>query len=287
MKDDVLRPIAQHQWTDETRPTVSVVVPAYNQERFIGQCLTCILMQRTDFPVEVIVHDDASTDGTAAIIQQFARKFPRIVRPILQTENQFAQHRKVRPILLGATRGEFVASCDGDDYWTDADQLVKQVACLRRHPDAVLCFHDAARVDESGRTVLSKSTLPPHSQRDYTRDELRVLQWGFILTGTMMHRNVKPEFPPEYHLVPNGDNFLPMLLAAYGGARFLRGVGPLAYRQHPGGIWSKKTLEERLQMELQTSLLITSYFVRIGEKQTALRLAGGRLKQVYARYVTG
>jgi hypothetical protein len=276
-------PIFKQRWPAGTVPTVSVLVVAYNQERFIAQCIESVLQQVTDFPAEVIVHDDASTDGTAAIIRAYAQRFPQLVQPVLQMENQYSQKKRIFPTLQTLAAGEFIARCDGDDFWTDSHKLTRQIGFLRQNPGYVLSFHDAVHIDEEGR-VLQKENLPKSAQRDYTQAELRELKWGWMLLGTVVQRNVQIDFPPEYALVPNGDNFLPMLLAAHGGAKFQPEVGPLAYRQHPGGIWSQQTAAEKARMHLQSYLQIAAYFVRVGEVQTAKAIIAGRLAHVLNNY---
>ena len=88
------RPLSLRRWPVDASPVVSVVVAAYNQERFIAQCLESVLAQVTDFPVEIIAHDDASTDRTAQVIAAYAQKYPSMVKPVLQTQNLYVQHRK-------------------------------------------------------------------------------------------------------------------------------------------------------------------------------------------------
>lgn len=273
MKQNVTVPVRTQNWPQDTRPVVSVMCFAYNQNRYIPQCLDAILGQLTDFPVEILVHDDASTDGTAEIIIEYARKFPGILKPVLQTENQFSRHRRIRSILHAHVRGDFVASCDGDDVWLDPCKLSKQVGFLREHPEYVLSYHDAVLIDDAGRE-LKKNYLPKVFQRDYLREELRIFSW--MLSGTIMYRNVDIDFPPEYHLTPNGDNFLPILLAPHGGAKFQAEVGPLAYRQHAGGIWSQKNPAEQARMHLQSDLQITCYLVRTGDVEAARKVITGR-----------
>ncbi len=278
------RALALQEWPVEGSPVVSVVIPAYNQEHFIARCLESVLAQVVDFPVEIIVHDDASTDRTAEVIAAYAQKYPSIVKPILERQNLYIQNRKVRPIMLGYAKGEFIASCDGDDFWLDPIKLATQVAFLRKNPDCVLSFHDAVRVDADGNS-LGVRDLPDQARRDYLPRDLRVLRWGWMLLGTVVHRNIPIKFPPEYSLVPNGDNFIPMLLGAFGGAHFHPEVGFLAYRQHPGGIWSTKSTREKVTMSLQTYLQICSYFVRIGDAGAARELMLNRLRVLIGQYL--
>lgn len=257
-------------------PLVSVFVPAYNHARFIAECLEAILGQRTDFAVEIIINDDASTDDTPAILKDYQWRYPGIVRCCFQATNLLRGHRRFEGRLHGMARGAYLAQCDGDDYWRDPDKLQKQVDFLEGHPEYVMSFHDAIEIDVHG-ALLRPHNLPESARRDYTSDELRCLKWGWMLTQSMVYRKAFNEFPPEYFLAPNEDNFLPILLGRFGGAKYQGEVEPLAYRQHPGGIWSQQSAARRAQMHFQSYLQIVAYLVRIGEKQTARKLVLRRL----------
>lgn len=271
-------PLSQQRWLVDTRPVVSALVLAYNHERFLAECLDGIMRQVTDFPVEVIVHDDASTDGTVQIIEAYAKEHPFMIKPVLQKANQVSRHKKIRSQLTTAFRGEFIAHCDGDDVWQDPYKLAKQVAFLRERPEYVLSYHASVRVDEAGRPLEDPRRRKKH-ERDFTPAELRELKWGSILLGTLVYRSVRIEFPPEYDLAPNGDHFLPILLATYGGAKFLGDIEPLAYRQHDDSMWSRKSRQEQLHMYLRSYLQIAAYFVRIGEIASARKIIAGRLTE--------
>lgn len=124
-------------WNKESEtPLVSIRCMAYNHELYIEQALTSFLMQETDFPFEIIVHDDASTDNTAEIIRKYATKYPQIIRPIYEKENQYSKRDgSLAKIMDQACRGKYVAVCEGDDYWTDSKKLMRQIHFLETHPD--------------------------------------------------------------------------------------------------------------------------------------------------------
>ncbi len=279
-----LLPIHQTDFSEDASPKVSVVVMAYNQENFIRKCLGSILMQKVNFPVEIIIHDDASKDKTSKIISAYAKKFPKIIKVFLQKENQFSKQIKLRPHLLKKCKGEYIAHCDGDDFWTDPDKLRKQVEFLDKHAEYVMSFHDAVAIDKMGKLIV-RNVLSKSSRRDYTKAELRILKWGWMLFGTIVHRNVAIEFPPEYNLVPNGDNFYPMLLATFGAAKFHDDVGPLAYVQHDGGIWSSKSKIQKNEMHMRSYFAIVGYFVRMGDREAAKALISSRLLKYIAAYI--
>jgi hypothetical protein len=278
-------PLHQAVFVDDSPPRVSVIVMAYEQERFIGKCLNSILAQNVNFAVEIIVHDDASKDKTSRIAIAYAKKFPHIFKVFIQKENQFSKQIKVRPLLLKKCRGQYIAHCDGDDFWTDPNKLRKQLAFLDQHPEYVMSFHNAVMLSVGGK-VSAKKALPETVCRDYTKDDLRILRWGWMLFGTIMHRNVEMDFPLEYNLVPNGDNFYSMLLGAHGAAKFQHEVGPLAYLQHEGGMWSSKSRSQRKDMYLRTYLAIVGYFVRIEEHHSARALMASKLSIYMQQYMS-
>lgn len=124
------------------KPLVSVVVQTYNQEQYIAECLDGILSQQTDFPIEVIVFDDASTDATPQIVRRYAEQYPELIRPVFMTENQWSRgfdafFTEMLPLL----RGKYWAGCDGDDYWTYPHKLQRQADFLESHTDYVMCLH--------------------------------------------------------------------------------------------------------------------------------------------------
>lgn len=142
-------------------PVLSVRCLAYNHEKFIRQTLEGFVMQRTDFPFEVIVHDDASTDGTVDIIREYAGKYPGIIKPVYQTENQYSKKngsvtKAVREVTHPNAR--YIALCEGDDYWTDPYKLQKQVDYLENHP-ACGMVHTRARIYDNTNGDFTDGTL--------------------------------------------------------------------------------------------------------------------------------
>ena len=131
---------------DKSIPVVSICCVAYNHVHFIRQCLDGFVMQKTNFPFEVLIHDDASTDGTQDIIREYEAKYPDIIKPIYQKENQYSKGVRVSLVYnYSRVRGKYVALCEGDDYWTDPYKLQKQVDFLEAHPDYVMCSHQFNR----------------------------------------------------------------------------------------------------------------------------------------------
>lgn len=132
----------------QEEPLVSICCLAYNHEPYIRECLEGFMMQKTDFSFEVLIHDDASTDNTADIIREYEAKYPDIIKPIYQTENQYSKRVGVtRTFQFPRAKGKYIAMCEGDDYWIDPLKLQKQVDFLEEHDDFSMCIHNAYIVD--------------------------------------------------------------------------------------------------------------------------------------------
>ena len=126
---------------NSNQPLLTIRCLTYNHELYIRQCLDGFVMQRTNFPFEAVVHDDASTDGTATIIREYAVKYPNIIKPILEIENQYSKRDgSLGKIIQKHMHGKYIAMCEGDDYWTDPLKLQKQVDFLESHPDYGMCY---------------------------------------------------------------------------------------------------------------------------------------------------
>ena len=202
---------------------VSVICLAYNHENYIRRCLDSFVMQKTTFPFEVLVHDDASTDSTAEIIREYAEKYPEIIKPVYQTENQYSKHvRIIQVFLLGKAQGEYLAWCEGDDYWTDAYKLQKQVEFLDTHPDYSCCYH---RVLCNNLRDNSTRYIPDITEsRDFALDEIIRRGAVFHLSSVVIRSNVYREKPDSFVARGFGDVPLYLYAAIRGKCHVLRDV---------------------------------------------------------------
>lgn len=125
-------------------PLVSISCITYNHAHYIKDALEGFLMQQTNFPFEVLIHDDCSTDGTDKIIREYAERYPDIIKPMYETVNQYSQGKPIGSMIWNIPRakGKYIAICEGDDYWSDALKLQKQVDFLEANPSYGLCFTD-------------------------------------------------------------------------------------------------------------------------------------------------
>lgn len=224
-------------------PKVGIHCITYNQEGFIAQTLESMLCQKTDFPIVIYVSDDCSTDGTAAIIERYAERYPDVVVPLRHAERKGVVHNFIDTAKALST--EYVAVCEGDDYWTDPYKLQKQVDALEAHPEAAVCFHPVTVHWEDGAFPDSEFPSPSYRFHKNVLELSDLLRRNFIQTNSVMYRW-------RYHAVPfEGfpddilpcDWFLHLLHAQMGKILFLpdnMGV----YRRHKGGLWyeSMKTV---------------------------------------------
>lgn len=213
---------------------VSVLIKAYNHERFIAPAVESAARQQTDFEYEIVIGEDCSTDGTRGILLRLRDQYPDKIRLLLRERNL----GNVRNLTdtLSACRGEYVALLDGDDYWTSAVKLQRQVAYLDAHPELSSCAHNAVVVDDGGQRVI----------RDYRRgrrSEVITLRRMLIgdpvpTSSVMFRRRLCEEFPAWYYTVMMGDWPLHVLNLRYGSMGY-DGEVMAAYRIHAGGLWSR------------------------------------------------
>lgn len=204
------------------RIQVSICCIAYNQASYIRDALEGFIGQDTDFAYEVLIHDDASGDGTAEIIREYAEKYPNLVFPVLQTENQYS---KGLTNISGTfnfprARGKYIAMCEGDDYWTDPGKLQKQVDFLEAHPDCSLCFH-SAEVEVQGKAVTERQMRPYQGDRKVTAEEIIGKTSGYPTASLMFRADMVKPLPDFYVQAPIADIPLQLMAAARGWAYYM------------------------------------------------------------------
>lgn len=219
---------------------VSVCVPTFNHEAYIAEMLEGALRQQTTFPFEIVVGDDGSTDGAPGIIRHYASRYPERIRAYLHPSNlgpshprEFAGRNNVL-FLLKACLGEYVALCEGDDYWIDPLKLQKQVEFMEAHPDCALCHHNVLVTYEDGSP--SHTFNPPTQKLISTIDDLLHDHW-FIATGSMLYRNVflNEDFADWHADAAAGDWALVIQLSARGTIGYLPDLMGV-YRKHQAGL---------------------------------------------------
>ncbi len=223
------------------KPTVSIICNTFNHGLYIGQCIDGFICQKTNFIFEVLIHDDASTDNTQEIIKEYQNKYPDIIKPILQVENQYQKGKNnwVEFQFPRAT-GKYIALCEGDDYWTDPLKLQKQVDFLEKNPEFAICHHNVKVINQDDSSV---SHLSNPNQKHET-NIIDLCYKNYIYTQSSVFRNCVFPLPKWFEKLEIGDYPLFMLIAQQGKIKFLDEVMAV-YRINTQGIWSTKQAEEK------------------------------------------
>lgn len=189
---------------------VTIRCTVYNHEPYLRQCLDGFVMQKTNFKFEAIVHDDASTDGSATIIREYAEKYPEIIKPILQTENQYSKRDgSLTRIMNEHTRGKYIAICEGDDYWIDPLKLQKQVDFMENHLDYGLVCSDINEFNQLTKEIKYNFFKNKRWNIKYSFEDFLINAW-FLAPCTWLYRKeyLENDFIKNKFIV--GD--LPLLL---------------------------------------------------------------------------
>ncbi|WP_217521009.1 glycosyltransferase family 2 protein [Vibrio metschnikovii] len=241
-------------WKNESnKPLVSICCTAYNHESYIEDAIKGFLIQETDFPFEILIHDDASIDNTANIIREYEKLYPNIIKVIYQTENQYSQGRRIMPIIVRQCSGEFIALCEGDDYWTSPLKLQKQYEALIDNANIDICF--TAAFDEDAESKQRKS-LCHYTDRTkiFSLSEVVRGGGGFMPTASLMIRSaIFDKLPDWYNNAPVGDYYLQILSSIKGGAIYLP-LTSCVYRTNAVGSWTlrqKKLDSSKLYIDVK------------------------------------
>ena len=225
---------------------VSICCLTYNHAAYIRECLDGFLMQRTDFPVEIIVHDDASTDGTQDILREYQARYPDRFHLILQTENQYSKGVNVAiQYIFPRVRGKYIAFCEGDDYWTAPDKLQRQVDFLEAHPDHSMCCHATKQyMQQTGE--LCDWKLPKRVEgRSFSFTCREWIDYGwFFWPLSIVIRKESLDLPFLAACPRCRDVHTFYSLLRHGKGYFFQECMSV-YRRHDAGIWSGISFERR------------------------------------------
>lgn len=230
---------------------VSICCMTYNHAAFVRQCLDGFMMQKCSFNFEVLIHDDASTDGTQDIIREYEMKYPDVIKPIYQKENQYS--KGIDPGLkynAPRAKGKYIALCEGDDYWTDPYKLQKQVDFLESHPDYVMCSHKYQIYEqESNEYVNILPEIENEKGDDFFLTDLIVGKWLVQPLCMMCRKSALEDKRLERYKYMIDTVFIYNLLTQ--GKAFCLSDTMGVYRVQNRGIWSGKSLNEKIFMQLK------------------------------------
>lgn len=224
---------------------VSVLITTYNHEKYLTQAVESALRQQVDFPFEIVIGDDCSTDQTRDILQALSKSHPNRIRLSLRDQKGEGLPGKINFVeTLKACQGQFIALLDGDDYWTDVQKLQKQVNFLDGHAEYAFCFHNAGIVRDGETPESTKRFCPPGQPKTSTLEDLT--RGNFIFAGSVMfRRGLFGEFPDWFYTALTGDWLLHLFNAQHGKIGYLDEVMAV-YRVHAGSSWSSSPPRLRL-----------------------------------------
>ncbi|MEJ2455325.1 MAG: glycosyltransferase [Candidatus Thiodiazotropha sp.] len=218
-------------------PLVSILCHSYNHLNYIDDAIRGFLIQETGFPFEIILHDDASTDGTEKIIKQYQKAYPTLIKAVIQTENQYSKGRKPSLLSFSHASGQYMAFCEADDFWIDSHKLQRQIDAFMQWSECRLCCHGAYRLFPDGKIKAYNSINSANIW--YINDFIENGGGAVPTASLMMHRSVFEILPLWFEDAPVGDYFLQVLGAHAGGDKAIYIHEPMSvYRVSATGSWS-------------------------------------------------
>lgn len=232
---------------------VSISCITYNHAPYIRECLDGFIMQKTNFPFEVLIHDDASTDGTTEIIKEYTKKYPDIIKPLYEEENQWVKGRRGSAVFnFPRAKGKYIALCEGDDYWTDPLKLQKQVDFLEANPDFVMCSHMRKTYIEIDKCLKNDWHGELKDGIFYDLNKLIHGGWDFHpLTVLFRFDKLNLEEYSQYKHSKDATLFFHLLKKGPG---YMMPVEMAVYRIHNGGVWSGIDDYAKIQNEFETRI---------------------------------
>lgn len=247
-----------------SRPLVTVCVPTFNHEPYVTDCLFGLLSQKTDFPFEILIRDDASSDGTTAVLRRFQSQYPEIVKLMLNKFNEFPNRRPLADLVAQAST-DFIAVCEGDDYWIRTDKLQRQVQLLLADNARSVVAHSAANLKSDG------IHLPPRqrARREFAQGDMRAIPHMPTLTLMFRRFDLKHE---DLNRASFGDIILKSQLCSRGTTLIESEYCAAVYRVHNSGMYNSLSLSEAEQKTLSSRLAASQLLAEQGHRKASSQL---------------
>ena len=219
---------------------------SFNHSKYLRKTLDGFISQKTQYKYEVILHDDASTDESQNIIKEYANKYPQIIKPIFQKQNQYSKGVNIyNTFIKPQLRGKYISQCEGDDFWCDPNKIELQISYLEKHPECSLCVANTRKIDESGKDINSLFNKC-NKEMDYCADDVIAAGGGGLFhTSTFMYRqSLRDEMPSDFKMKGIGDYPLAIYLATRGNVHYFPQIMS-KYRVSSIGSWSSQASSKK------------------------------------------
>ena len=254
---------------------ISIVCISYNHEQTIEEAILSFLAQETSVPFEIVVQDDFSQDGTRRIINSYIERYPNIIRASFPSENLFS--KGASPLRKGveSSRGNFIAFCEGDDYFNFTNKLQVQYDALQRSPSVFACFHRCARMEEPlkrSRHLFEELNSCPHAETILEGDRVIMRQFEVPRVNSLFQRrpdDISKQFPEELSHVVLGDAFNASVIGLFGDILLLEGFLAATYRLDGEGIWTGMIEDPKKIHRFSQKVWLGQYFERLGLKEAS------------------
>ena len=192
-----------------SEPVLSVLFITYNHEKYIREALDSVLRQKTDFEYEIVVGEDCSTDGTRQILDEYKKKYPDRIRLLYRTANYGRPTLNVYETAVSC-KGRYIATLEGDDFWTDENKLRKAVDFLESHKEYSGCANPSVLVGEDGEELADKSPLAMYTweREDYTLGDYEAADIWPGQTASIVTRNFWKDGLYDYTVIYRAHDFI-------------------------------------------------------------------------------
>lgn len=235
---------------------ISVCVLSYNHEKYIRECLDSILAQKTKFVFEILIHDDASTDGTQKIIQEYQKVYPERIRVIIEEENQFQNGCKAVLFekVFPKVRGRYIALCESDDYWCEINKLQEQYDALENNKDCNICTTETTVINENGHKTgvvipqryVAPGIIPGTQMLNYiSYNDTHLFHTSSMMFRSAVFKKIEYKLPRFMTVSYTGDRAIILYLATCGNLFFIK-QKMSCYRIMSIGSWSSKVSASKI-----------------------------------------
>lgn len=257
-------------WFGPTK--VSIICISYNHEQYIEDCLSTLLSQETDFPYEIIIHDDASTDSTTNVIEKYRSLYPNIIKTILQKENQFSKGVKPQSVAAKESKAKYLAFCEGDDFWLNKWKLQLQHDVLEKNSSAFSCVHGHHPFNEISGTSKENLNISIENVESLLINRKNVIRRKMPLPkmNTVMHRNtadIKLFHPDIMENFIVSDQPRASLMGRLGDTVLLKNFPASAYRINTGSMWTTMPESEKKMHNCSWRIWLSIYYIETGFKE--------------------